>query len=251
MQTTEERVDTLEDVLREFIIHLEDSKIDTDRALTRLEKRLEESQINTDIALTRLEKGLEDFKDEMSDFKDEMSAFKSRMEESHNGMQESNKEMRESNKEMKESHKEMNRQWAALAKKMGTLDEDLVSPAVRPMISKYFGCDPTKRAIRELTRIGADTFEVDVLAVCDDKAFMIEVRATPKIDYVGEILDKVPLFKKFYPEYADKEIIPIFASIVFPEHIIQYATRKGLYVMAYREWEYMDIINFDEVSKKL
>ncbi|MEK7396048.1 MAG: hypothetical protein AAB116_03830 [Candidatus Poribacteria bacterium] len=226
MRTTEERVDTLEDVLREFIIH-------TDSALIRFE----DSKIDTDRALTRLERGLEDFKEEMNDFKDEMNAFKSRMEESH--------------KEMKESHREMNRQWAALAKKMGTLDEDLVSPAVRPVISKYFGCDPTKRAIRELRRIGADTFEVDVLATCDDKAFMIEVRATPKIDYVGEILDKVPLFKKYYPEHEDKKVIPIFASIVFPEHIIQYATRKGLYVMAYREWEYMDIINFDEVSKKL
>ncbi|MEK7395723.1 MAG: hypothetical protein AAB116_02190, partial [Candidatus Poribacteria bacterium] len=168
------------------------------------------------------------FKDEMSKFKDEMSGFKDRMEA---------------------SHKEMNKQWAALAKKMGTLDEDLVSPAVRPVISKYFGCDPIKRSIRELIRKDGDSFEVDVLAVCEDKVFMIEVRATPKIDYVGEILDKVPLFKNFYPEHADKEVIPIFASIVFPENIIQYATRKGLYVMAYREWEYMDIINFDELVK--
>jgi hypothetical protein len=217
MQAVEERVSTLERVLEEFIIHTE------------------ESQINVDIALTRLERGLEEFKDEMrvfkdemSDFKDEMSGFKDRMEA---------------------SHKEMNKQWAFLAKKMGTLDEDLVSPAVRPVISKYFGCDPTKTPIRELRRIGGDSFEVDVLAVCEDKVFMIEVRATPKIDYVGEILDKVPLFKEFYPEYADKEVIPIFASIVFPEHIIQYATRKGLYIMAYREWEYMDIINFDELGK--
>ena len=78
---------------------------------------------------------------------------------------------------------------------------------------------------------------------------MIEVRATPRVNYVDEILEKVPLFKNFYPEYADKEVIPIFASIVFPEHITQYATKKGLYVMAYREWEYMDIMNFDEIGK--
>jgi hypothetical protein len=76
-----------------------------------------------------------------------------------------------------------------------------------------------------LRRIGGDSFEVDVLAVCEDKVFMIEVRATPRVDYVKDILGKVPLFKKFYPEYEDKEVIPIFASIVFPDHIIQYATR--------------------------
>ena len=242
MRAVEERVSTLEKVLEEFIVHtntlFEESRINNDLAERRLEKyqiktdmtitRLEESQINTDIALTRLEKGLEEFKDEMKVFKDEMSGFKDRMEA---------------------SHKNMNRQWADLAKKMGTLDEDLVSPAVRPMIRQYFKCDPIKRSIRELVRKDGDSFEVDVLAVCEDKVFMIEVRATPRVNYVDEILEKVPLFKKFYPEYQDKEVIPIFASIIFPEHILQYATRKGLYVMAYKEWEYMDIINFDEVSR--
>ena len=131
----------------------------------------------------------------------------------------------------------------------GTLDEDLVYPAVRPVVSKYFMCDPISKSIRNLKRKGGDSFEVDVLAVCDDKVFMIEVRSTPRVNYVDEILEKVSLFKKFFPEYEDKEVIPIFASITFPDNIIQYATRKGLYVMAYREWEYMDIINFDEIDK--
>jgi hypothetical protein len=242
MQAVEERVSTLEKVLEEYIIHtessrirLEESQINVDIALTRLERGLEESKINNDISLTRLERGLEEFKDEMSVFKDEMSKFKDEM----SGFKE----------RMEASHKEMNKQWAFLAKKMGTLDEDLVSPAVRPVISKNFGCEPIDKSIRNLRRKNGDSFEVDVLAVCEDKVFMIEVRSTPKVDYVDEILRKVPLFKKFYPEYADKEVIPIFASIIFPDNIVQYATKKGLYIMAYREWEYMDIINFDELGK--
>jgi hypothetical protein len=200
----------------------------TEERVSTLEHVLEEFIIHTDTSLNRLERGLEDFKDEMSDFKIEMSGFKDRMEA---------------------SHKEMNKQWAALAQKMGTLDEDLVSPAVRPVISKYFRCDPIDKSIRNLRRKDGDSFEVDVLAVCNDKVFMIEVRSTPRVSYVDEILNKVPLFKKFYPEYEDKEIIPVFASITFPDNIIRYATKKGLYVMAYREWEYMDIINFDEIGE--
>jgi hypothetical protein len=200
----------------------------TEERVSTLEHVLEEFIIHTDTSLNRLERGLEDFKDEMSDFKIEMSGFKDRMEA---------------------SHKEMNKQWAALAQKMGTLDEDLVSPAVRPVISKYFRCDPIDKSIRNLRRKDGYSFEVDVLAVCNDKVFMIEVRSTPRVSYVDEILNKVPLFKKFYPEYEDKEIIPVFASITFPDNIIRYATKKGLYVMAYREWEYMDIINFDEIGE--
>jgi hypothetical protein len=217
MRTTEERVSTLEHVLEEFIIH-------------------------TDTSLNRLERGLEDFKDEMRIFKDEMRIFKDEMSDFKD-------EMNGFKDRMEASHKEMNKQWAALAQKMGTLDEDLVSPAVRPVISKYFKCDPIDRSIRNLRRKDGDSFEVDVLAVCKDKVFMIEVRSTPRVNYVDEILNKVPLFKKFYPEYEDKKIIPIFASITFPDNIIQYATRKCIYVMAYREWEYMDIINFDEIGE--
>jgi len=231
MRTTEERVSTLEHVLEEFIIH-------------------------TDTSLNRLVGGLEDFKNEMSDFKneilvfkDEMSDFKNEMSDFKNEMSGFKGEMSGFKDRMEASHKEMNKQWAALAQKMGTLDEDLVFPAVRPVVSKYFKCDPIDRSIRNLRRKNGDSFEVDVLAICEDKVFMIEVRSTPRVNYVDEILNKVPLFKKFFPEYEDKKIIPIFASITFPDNIVQYATRKCLYVMAYREWEYMDIINFDEIGE--
>ena len=151
--------------------------------------------------------------------------------------------------EMRADRQEINKQWAALAKKMGTLDEDLVAPATRPVLAKYFNCELKTRTIRVLKRMDGEDFEVDVLAAGDDKVFMVEVRATPKVAYVDEILEKAKQFKKFFPEYADKELITIFASIVFPENIVKYATKKKLYVMAYREFEYMDIMNFDEVAK--
>lgn len=147
------------------------------------------------------------------------------------------------------AHKEMNRQWAALAKKMGTLDEDLIAPATRAVLSKYFKCEPSYRGIRILKRVNGEDYEVDVLVVCEGKVFMIEVRSTPKIEYVDEIIEKATHFKRYFPEYADKELIVIYGSIVFPENVINYASKKGLYLMAYREWEYMDIINFDEVKR--
>ena len=260
MRTTEQRVSTLEHVLEEFIIH-------TDTALSRLEREMEDfkdemkvfkdemSDFKDEMKVFKDEMSdfkdeMKVFKDEMSDFKDEMKVFKDEMSDFKDEMKVFKDEMSDFKDRMENSHKEMNKQWAALAKKMGTLDEDLVSPAVRPIINKYFGCDPIKRSIRELVRKDGESFEVDVLAVCEDKVFMIEVRATPRVNYVDEILEKADLFKKFYPEYEDKEVIPIFASITFPDNIVQYATKKGLYVMAYKEWEYMDIINFDEVSKK-
>ena len=187
-----------------------------------LETLLGEFIVHTDVALTRLEREMEDFKDEMSEFK----------------------------KESEKDRKNMNKQWGELANKMGTMDEDIVSPAVRPVLNNYFKCEPLTKGIRIRRRKGDREIEVDVLAVSEDKVFMIEVRSTPRAEYVQEILNKATEFKYFFPEYSDKEVIPIFASLVFDDQIIDYATKKGLYLMAYREWEYMDIINFDEVNKK-
>jgi hypothetical protein len=152
-------------------------------------------------------------------------------------------------RDIRENNRENNKQLGALAKKMGTIDEDLVAPATRPVMQKYFGCEPIDRTIRFTRRSGGESFEVDVLVVCETQVFMIEVKSTPRSEHVEEILEKVKVFRNFFPEYEDKQVIPIFAGIVFSDEIVKYASRKGLYVMAYREWEYMDIINFDEVTK--
>ena len=94
-----ERLDTLENVLRDFIIHTE------------------AIQNRTDANINRLEREIDKFRIEMDKFKEEMRA----------------------------DRREMNKQWGALANKMGTLDEDLISPAVRPILVRYFNCDPLIR----------------------------------------------------------------------------------------------------------
>jgi hypothetical protein len=170
--------------------------------------------------------------------------------ESDKKFEETRKLLEKNNKEIKDQIRENNKQWGALAKKMGTIDEDLVAPATKPVMKKYFGCEPIDRTIRFTRHSGGESFEIDVLVVCETQVFMIEVKSTPKPEHVEEILAKVKDFKRFFPEYADKQIIPIFAGIVFPDEIIKYATKKGLYVMAYREWEYIDIINFNEIERK-
>ena len=166
---------------------------------------------------------------EMREFKNEMQIFK---------------------KESEENRRDMNRQWGALANKMGTIVEDIVAPATRPVIKKYFECEILTRNLRSFRRIkGGKEIEVDVVVECENKVFMIEVRSSPDSQYVNEIIKKASKFLEFFPEYKGKELIPIFAGLTFDDNVIKYASKKGLYVMAYREWEYMDIINFDEVKR--
>jgi hypothetical protein len=169
-------------------------------------------------------------KGEVEELKDEMSRFKTDMEA---------------------YRKEINKQWASIANKMGTLDEDLIAPAVRPVLNQYFKCEPLSVSIRNLRQKNDNSFEVDVLAASKDKVFMIEVKSSPKSYHIEQVIEKADLFYDFFPEYKDKELITIFASIIFPEDVIKHATNKHLYLMAYREWEYMDIINFDDLNKNV
>ncbi len=195
MPTIEERIDSLESILGQFIVH-------------------------TDVALRRLE-------NEMRAFKDEMRAFKN---------------------ETKEENKRRNREWGDLARKMGTMVEDLIAPALRPALKKYFKSEVTMEGQRMIRRKGGEDYEVDAIVAGKDKVFMIEVRSTPKVDYVNDIEEKSGRFFEFFPEYADKELIIIYGGISFPENVIKYASRKKIYVMAWREWEYMDILNFDDIA---
>lgn len=202
----------------------------------RLESLLGHFIVHTDTIMTRLERDIKSLRDEMSAFKNEMLAFKN--------------EMLGFKDEARADRREMNKKWGELANKMGTIDEDLIAPAVRPVLSKYFDCEPGIRTIRYKKRVNGKEFEVDVLVVCENKVFMIEVKSSPRTEYVEQILDKSGLFREFCPEYNDKELIPIFAGVVFDENVIQHATQKGLYVMAYREWDYVDILNFDEIKNR-
>ncbi|KJU81709.1 hypothetical protein MBAV_006097 [Candidatus Magnetobacterium bavaricum] len=42
----------------------------------------------------------------------------------------------------------------------------------------------------------------------------------------------------------------MLASTFIEEDIINFATSNGLHVVAYRQWEYLDILNFDAINER-
>ncbi len=210
-------------------------------SVDRLETVLGEFIVQTNVSLTRLERSIEAFKVEMKEFKDEMREFK-------NEMREFKDEMRMFKEETKEENKRKNREWSNLAKKMGTLVEDLIAPALRPVLSRYFNCDVNLEGQRMFRRVGGIDYEIDAIAACDDKVFMIEAKSTPKFKDIEEIVDKKERFFEFFPEHKDKELIVIFGSITFTDDVIRQASKNKVYVMGWKEWQYMDILNFEEIG---
>ncbi|MBV6343115.1 hypothetical protein HWQ67_16160, partial [Candidatus Magnetobacterium casensis] len=85
---------------------------------------------------------------------------------------------------------------------------------------------------------------------CEDKAFIIEVKSKPDERDVMKILAKAKTLTTFFNECVGKQIIPMLASTFIEEDIINLATSNGLHVVAYRQWEYLDILNFDAINEK-
>ncbi|MFN3787123.1 MAG: hypothetical protein ACK4SW_01835 [Sulfurihydrogenibium azorense] len=154
-------------------------------------------------------------------------------------------------KQVNEQIREMNKRWGEISNKLGTIVEDIIFPAAKPVLEKYFKCEITDIHMNRKRKKDNLKDEFDVIAVSDPckTVYLIEVKATPKIDYINEFKDeKLERFKALFPEYEDYKLIPIFASLRLEDDIINYLTKNKIYAMAYREWEYMDILNFDEIK---
>jgi len=231
MNTIKERLDTLESILGQFIVH-------------------------TDVALRRLENEMKEFKDEMKEFKGEMKEFKDGVVAFQHEMKDFKDEMKDFKddtlsfkEEMKQSFRKMNQQWGELANKMGTIVEDIIYPATRPVLEKYFNCELETTMMNITRKKDGIKDEFDVIAVSADKVFLIEVKSTMRQQYVDDFKNKkLERFRFLFSEYNDKTLVPILATLRYEDSMLQYVTHQNIYAMAYREWDYMDLLNFDEVS---
>ena len=209
--------------------------------------------LRTSNAVENLSKEMKEFKNEMREFKDESERDRKKFDEDMRKSDErAERDRKRSDQEIKnearEEHRKMNKKWGEISNKMGTIVEDIIAPAVRPAVNKYFKCDPYDMSVcRKIRRDNLED-EFDVIAVCEDKVFLVEGKPTPKANYVLEFKDKIERFKKLFPEFEHKKVIPIFASLMIPENIVNLCTKQNYYALAYREWDYMDILNFDKLS---
>ena len=77
------------------------------------------------------------------------------------------------------------------------------------------------------------------------------LRRKRKHSEANEIENKLNEFiNKIFEEFKGKEIVPILASLRIAEDILNRLTKEKIYGMAYREWEYMDILNFEKLKDR-
>lgn len=147
---------------------------------------------------------------------------------------------------------ETNRKWAEITNKLGTFAEDMVAPNIKGVAKKYFGCEDfdffAVRVKKRHSRDKSKRREFDCIAVCNKVVIVNETKSKPKIEYINDFIEALNEFYDYFPEYRDKKLIPVFASMYIGEDLVNYLTKNKIYAMAIKE-DSMDLLNYKELSK--
>ena len=150
--------------------------------------------------------------------------------------------------EMREFKNTMDKRWGDLARKMGTLVEDIFIPSFDLAIEKYFGLTLEDVMPRRKVRKKEETFEVDILAYADEKAFVVEVKSSPdRVEYVHDFLEKLKTLPDFISEIKKYQVIPIYAALNMEKSTINLLTKNHIYALVVKG-DILEIVNFQEVK---
>ncbi len=56
-------------------------------------------------------------------------------------------------------------------------------------------------------------------------------------------------FARYFPEYRELPIVPVFSSLSIPADLVTYLTRRGIHAVAMGD-EAMQVLNLDEVRRR-
>ena len=184
----------------------------TEKRVSRLERALENFITSVRDSQMRTEAELREFKDEMRDFKDEMKDYK---------------------EENKQQIREMNIKWGEMARKLGTITEDLVAPSIPRIIKEEYGLEVTDLMVRRKKRLmEGGSKEYDAIAVAGEYVFVDETKITLDSEDVKDFIEDIQGFRDFFPEYEKNKVVGILAGLYVDEGVIKYAEKAGFLVLA-------------------
>lgn len=184
----------------------------TEKRMSRLERTLENYITSVRDSQMRTESELREFKDEMRIFKDEMHDYK---------------------EENKQQIRDMNIKWGEMARKLGTITEDLVVPSIPRIIKEEYRLEVTDLMVRRKKRLmDGRSKEYDAIAVAGGYVFVDETKSTLDCEDVKDFVKDIQEFRDFFPEYEKNKVVGILASLYVDEGALKYAEKSGFLVLA-------------------
>lgn len=194
----------------------------TEKRVSRLERALEEFVTNVGTEFNKLYNSQMRTESELREFKDEMLNYK---------------------EENRQQIREMNIKWGEMAKKLGTITEDLVAPSLPRIIKEEFGLEVTDLMVRRKKKLtDGRSKEYDAIAVAGECVFVDETKSTLDNEDVKDFIKDIQEFRDYFPEYEKNKVIGVLASLYVDENVVKYAERSGFLVLAVGD-KLMEVMN--------
>ena len=117
-----------------------------------------------------------------------------------------------------------------LSSRWGRFVENIVAPAVlRLFQARGIAVQEIYQRVRSAR--DAINLEVDILAVDDDVAVIVEIKSRLTQNHIRQVLNTLSQFKTAFPHYANYQIYGAVAAIEIDRDVDTYAFNQGLFVI--------------------
>ena len=241
----------IEESRRESDKRIEESRRESDKRIEESrresDKRIEEYRRESDRRIEESRKETEREVEEM------LAKTHSEVEEMLAKTHSEVKEMlAETHKEVKEMFAETNASIRRVSVEFlgvtGHIVEGLVSSSnVKIFKDAGFDLHDSGKNLRRELASEDKQMEVDAMLGNEKLVVPVEVKANFTKKKVKRFLHKMEMFRKFFPEYADKEVIAAIAAINYEAGVADFAHEEGLLVIRVSS---DDIFSLDPVDEK-
>ena len=247
MRLSRERMDRLEKFAETSRLEYEQRVREINEERKASDKRIEESRRESD---KRIEESRRESDKRIEEYRRESDR---RMEESRKETEREVKEMlAETHREVKEMFAETNASIRRVSVEFlgvtGHIVEGLVSSSTEKIFKDAgFDLHDSGKNLRRELASEDKQMEVDAMLGNEKLVVPVEVKANFTKKKVKRFLHKMEMFRKFFPEYADKEVIAAIAAINYEAGVADFAHEEGLLVIRVSS---DDIFSLDPVDEK-
>ncbi len=155
---------------------------------------------------------------------------------------------KETDRVLSENFKKTEQLVGRLSNRWGEFVEGMVSPAIINMFDKRnIAIDRVFNRVK--AHKNGDTMEIDIIGANSDYVTVTEVKSKLLSGDVKDFVKKLGRFKKFFPEYSDKNVVGAVAGITIDDSVINFAVTHGLFVIA-QKGESVAIVNSSDFVPK-
>ena len=160
-------------------------------------------------------------------------------------LSEAQKKTEEAQRRTEESLNKLNRKLVELSDRLGTLAEDILAPGIPYLLEKLGYKLKSMWTNEEVRRSDGVNCEFDVVAVAEkdgeEVLFLCEVKSKLREKHFEQLRKQCELYKE-YGMRRDLFIIPVLAALSIPEHLVNYANKRGV-LLVKMGGDYLEALN--------